>query len=88
MVFQPDSGHVIAFDAWLHEHYYFEPRIKLYLYNDSLLPHAVVGTQRLATLSLRLAQLYAKNLPDSDPQAGILDAAHDRDYPVAAGAFE
>ena len=63
VVFQPDPGHVIAFDAWLHAHYHFEPTIKLYLYNYSLLPRAIVGTQRIATIPARLAQLYAATLP-------------------------
>jgi DNA-binding transcriptional LysR family regulator len=63
VVFQPDPGHVIAFDAWLHEHYRFEPTVKLYLSNYSLLPQAIVGTRRIATIPARLAQQYASTLP-------------------------
>jgi len=63
VVFQPDPQHVIAFDAWLREHYHFEPRVKLYLSNYALLPQAVVGTTRIATIPARLAREYARNLP-------------------------
>jgi len=63
VVYQPDPGHVIAFDAWLHEHYRFEQTVKLYLSNYSLLPQAIVGTHRIATLPARLARQYASTLP-------------------------
>jgi len=63
VVFQPEAGHVIAFDTWLRQHYHFEPRVKLSLPSYSLLPLAVIGTERLATLPARLAKLYAATLP-------------------------
>ncbi len=63
VVFQPDPGHVIAFDAWLREHYRFEPTVRLLLPEYALLPQAVVGTQRIATVPARLARLYASYLP-------------------------
>ena len=63
VIFQPDPGHVIAFDAWLREHYRFEPTVRLLLPEYALLPQAVVGTRRIATVPARLAQLYAGYLP-------------------------
>lgn len=61
--FQPDPGHVIAFDQWLRRHYRFEPIVKLLLPNYAALPHAVVGTTLLATVPERLANRYANHLP-------------------------
>jgi LysR family transcriptional regulator, nod-box dependent transcriptional activator len=63
VVFQPDPGHVIAFDVWLHRQYHFEPAVKLFLANYPLLPQAVVGTDRIATLPARLAAQFARTLP-------------------------
>jgi len=63
VIFQPDPGHIIAFDVWLREHYHFEPTVKLYMPNYSLLPMAVIGTRRLATIPERLARLYCTMLP-------------------------
>ncbi|MFM2286981.1 MAG: hypothetical protein RL684_124 [Pseudomonadota bacterium] len=63
VIFQPDPGHVIAFDAWLREHYRFEPTVCLLLPEYALLPQAVVGTRHIATVPARLAQLYASYLP-------------------------
>ena len=63
VIFQPDPGHVIAFDAWLREHYRFEPTVRLLLPEYALLPQAVVGTERIATVPARLARLYAGYLP-------------------------
>ena len=63
VVFQPDPQHVIAFDAWLRDHYHFQPRVKLYLSNYALLPQAVVDTARIATIPARLAREYARALP-------------------------
>jgi len=63
VTFQPDPGHVIAFDAWLRQHYSFSPSVKLALPSYSLLPFGVVGTMRIATIPARLARLYAATLP-------------------------
>ena len=63
VLFQPDPGHVIAFDRWLRENYHFEPAVKLLLPSYASLPHAVVGTNRIATIPERLARRYAEYLP-------------------------
>jgi LysR family transcriptional regulator, nod-box dependent transcriptional activator len=63
VLFQPDPGHMIAFDLWLQENYHFEPAVKLVLPSYAALPHAVVGTRRIATIPERLARRYAQHLP-------------------------
>ena len=63
VLFQPDPGHVIAFDLWLQQNYDFEPAVKLVLPNYASLPHAVVGTRRIATIPERLARRYSEHLP-------------------------
>jgi DNA-binding transcriptional LysR family regulator len=63
VLFQPDPGHMIAFDLWLQQNYHFEPAVKLVLPSYAALPHAVVGTRRIATIPERLAQRYAEHLP-------------------------
>jgi len=56
VVFQPDPGRVIAFDAWLQQRYHFKPAVRLTLPNYSLLAAAVTGTARIATIPARLAR--------------------------------
>jgi DNA-binding transcriptional LysR family regulator len=63
VLFQPDPGHMIAFDLWLQQNYRFEPAVKLVLPSYAALPHAVVGTRRIATIPERLARRYARHLP-------------------------
>ena len=63
VLFQPDPGHMIAFDLWLQQNYHFEPAVKLVLPSYAALPHAVVGTRRIATIPERLARRYAHHLP-------------------------
>ena len=63
VTFQPDPGHVIAFDEWLREHYDVQPAVKVAMPNYSLLPLAVVGTGRIATVPARLAEFYCRSLP-------------------------
>jgi LysR family transcriptional regulator, nod-box dependent transcriptional activator len=63
VLFQPDPGHVIAFDLWLQQNYNFEPAVKLLLPNYASLPHAVAGTNRIATIPERLARRFAEHLP-------------------------
>jgi LysR family nod box-dependent transcriptional activator len=63
VLFQPDPGHMIAFDLWLQQNYHFEPAVKLVLPSYAALPHAVVGTRRIATIPERLARRYAAHLP-------------------------
>lgn len=63
VLFQPDPGHLIAFDQWLQQNYHFEPAVKLVLPSYAALPHAVIGTRRIATIPERLARRYATHLP-------------------------
>ncbi|MFO1265373.1 MAG: LysR substrate-binding domain-containing protein [Rubrivivax sp.] len=63
VLFQPDPGHLIAFDLWLQQNYHFEPAVKLVLPSYAALPHAVVGTPRIATIPERLARRCAAHLP-------------------------
>ncbi|MFO1465733.1 MAG: LysR family transcriptional regulator [Steroidobacteraceae bacterium] len=63
VLFQPDPGHLIAFDQWLQDNYHFEPLIRLVLPSYAALPHAVVGTQRIATVPEQLARRQATHLP-------------------------
>jgi len=63
VLFQPDPGHLIAFDLWLQQNYHFEPAVRVVLPSYAALPHAVVGTRRIATIPERLARRYAGHLP-------------------------
>jgi DNA-binding transcriptional LysR family regulator len=63
VLFQPDPGHMIAFDLWLQQNYHFEPAVRLVLPSYGALPHAVVGTHRIATIPERLAHRFAQHLP-------------------------
>ncbi len=63
VLFQPDPGHMIAFDRWLQEHYRFVPAVRLLLPNYAALPRAVVGTSLIATVPERLARRYVTLLP-------------------------
>lgn len=63
VLFQPDPGHMIAFDLWLQQNYHFEPAVRLVLPSYGALPHAVVGTRRIATIPERLARRFAQHLP-------------------------
>lgn len=63
VLFQPDPGHLIAFDQWLQDNYHFEPAIRLALPSYAALPSAVVGTRRITTVPERLARRQARHLP-------------------------
>jgi DNA-binding transcriptional LysR family regulator len=65
-------GHVVArfgrsrgmaFDEWFLERFERPRRIEAIVMNFAMLPHFVVGTQRLATMHARLAQAYSRFLP-------------------------
>jgi DNA-binding transcriptional LysR family regulator len=63
VLFQPDPGHVIAVDRWLRKRYRFVPSVKLCVPTYSLVPMAVAGTSRIASIPERLAGLYCTMLP-------------------------
>ena len=63
VVYQPNPGHVIAFDAWLRARYAISPAVRASMPSYSLLPRAVAGTSRIATVPLKLAELYCRSLP-------------------------
>jgi DNA-binding transcriptional LysR family regulator len=63
VTYQPDPGHVIAFDEWLREHYHVQPAVRLSMPSYSLLPLAISGTGRIATVPARMAEIYCRSLP-------------------------
>ena len=63
VTYQPDPGHVIAFDEWLREHYHVQPSVRLSMPSYSLLPLAIAGTGRIATVPARMAEIYCRSLP-------------------------
>ncbi len=65
-------GHVIFGSAqrgtpwlerWFSRHYGDARRVEVMVHNFTMLPHLIVGTDRIATVQTRLARLYERNLP-------------------------
>lgn len=59
--FGPQRG--MAFDEWFLERFERPRRVETIAMNFALVPHFVVGTQRLATTHRRFAEHYARYLP-------------------------
>jgi DNA-binding transcriptional LysR family regulator len=50
-------------ERWFAQHYGDARRLEVIAHNFMLLPYLVIGTDRIATIQTRLAQLYAQTLP-------------------------
>ena len=50
-------------ERWFTRHYGDVRRIEVMAHNFTLLPHLIVGTDRIATIQSRLARLYEQSLP-------------------------
>ncbi len=61
MVF--DHGRNPSFEEWFLKNFGYARRIEIIVPAFTLIPAMIVGTNRIATLHTRLAQLYAKYLP-------------------------
>ncbi len=61
VAYRPDTGHTIASDTWLREHHAIAPTVKVSLPSYALLPRAVAGTNRIATMPRRLAEIFRRS---------------------------
>jgi LysR family nod box-dependent transcriptional activator len=50
-------------ERWFNRHYGDARRVEVMAHNFTMLPHLVVGTDRIATVQTRLARLYERGLP-------------------------